>query len=303
MAALAVAGVIYGYNWVVMKTALRYADPSVFAALRVFFGAVFLFLLLAVLRRSMRPTYPVLTLVVGLFGMTGAIGLSIWALETGGAGKTSVLVYTMPMWLLLMSWVILGERVRGLQWLSVALALAGLVFVLSPWSAGGTPVSNILGIAAGVCSAASAVAAKILCRDRQVDLLGLNAWQMLFGAIPLVVIALLTADSGPTWTGPFVAALLYNVVLACGVALLLWFYTLRHLPAGTAGLGRLIAPVVGVVASWIQLGERPDRYELIGMVLIIVGLASLAIWQMTGDRKALRKQRSPIVLVDEPPGD
>ena len=92
MAALGVAGLIYGYNWVVMKTALNYSDPSVFAALRVFLGAVFLFMLLAIFRRSMRPTNPALTLVVGLFGMTGAIGLSIWALETGGAGKTSVLV-------------------------------------------------------------------------------------------------------------------------------------------------------------------------------------------------------------------
>jgi drug/metabolite transporter (DMT)-like permease len=304
MGALAVASLFYGYNWVVMKTALRYVDASVFAAMRVFFGAVLLFILLAVLRRSLRPANPALTLVIGLFGMTGSIGLSIWALDSGGAGKTSVLVYTMPMWLLLMSWVILGERVRGLQWLSVALALAGLVFVLSPWSAGGTPLSNILGLAAGICSAASSVAAKILCRDRQVDLLGLNAWQMLFGSIPLVVIALLTAESGPVWTGPFVAALLYNVVLVCGVALLLWFYTLRHLPAGTAGLGRLVAPVVGVVASWIQLGERPDRYELVGMVLIIAGLASLAIWQIGRERKSLRSESPPpIVLAEEPPGE
>jgi drug/metabolite transporter (DMT)-like permease len=219
-------------------------------------------------------------------------------LESGGAGKTSVLVYTMPMWLLLMSWVILGERVRGLQWLSVALALAGLIFVLSPWEAGGTPISNILGIAAGVCSAASAVAAKILCRDRQVDLLGLNAWQMLFGSIPLVVVAVATADSGPAWTGPFIGALLYNVVLACGVALLLWFYSLRSLPAGTAGLGRLIAPVVGVVASWAQLGERPDRYELIGMFLIICGLASLAAWQMAADRRLSRVPAGPIIAVE-----
>jgi drug/metabolite transporter (DMT)-like permease len=126
---------------------------------------------------------------------------------------------------------------------------------------------------------------------------------MLLGSIPLVIIALVTAESGPEWTGPFVAALLYNVVLACAVALLLWFYTLRHLPAGTAGLGRLIAPVVGVVASWIQLGERPDRYELIGMLLIIAGLASLAIWQMARDRKAATVERPPIVLADEPPGD
>jgi drug/metabolite transporter (DMT)-like permease len=127
---------------------------------------------------------------------------------------------------------------------------------------------------------------------------------MLFGSIPLVVVAFLTADSGPEWTAPFVAALLYNVVLVCAVALLLWFYTLRHLPAGTAGLGRLLAPVVGVVAAWIQLGERPDRYELIGMVLILIGLASLAAWQIARDRSGSRAEAPlPIVLAEEPPGD
>ena len=45
MGALGVAGLLYGYNWVVMKTALRYTDPSVFAAMRVFFGALLLFIL------------------------------------------------------------------------------------------------------------------------------------------------------------------------------------------------------------------------------------------------------------------
>jgi drug/metabolite transporter (DMT)-like permease len=286
-----------------MKSALRYADPATFAAMRVFFGAVFLFLLLVILRRPLRPTNWGLTLVVGLFGMTGSTGLTIWALQSGGAGKTSVLVYTMPVWLLLMSRVILGERVRGSQWLFVAVALAGLVFVISPWKAQGSALSNILGVAAGVCSAASSVTAKILFRDRRVDLLTLSAWQMLFGSIPLVAIALLTADSGPTWTGWFVVTLLYNVILASAAALLLWFYTLRHLPAGTAGLGRLLAPVIGVVAAWIQLGERPDRYEAVGMVLIIAGLAALAGRQIATERGAARTEGPPTVLTDQPPGD
>lgn len=96
------------------------------------------------------------------------------------------------------------------------------------------------------------------------------------GALPLVLVAVFTADSGPSWTGWFIAALLYNAVLASAVAMLLWFYALRHLPAGTAGLGRLLAPVVGVGASWIQLGDRPDCYEAIGMALILLGLAALA---------------------------
>ena len=82
--------------------------------------------------------------------------------------------------------------------------------------------------------------------------------------------------------------LLYNVVLGSALAMLLWFYSLRHLPAGAAGLGRLIAPVVGVVASYLQLGERPDGYEVLGMVLIMAGLTALAVHQFTTERRAAR---------------
>jgi drug/metabolite transporter (DMT)-like permease len=292
-AALALNGLIFGYNWVVMKSALNYADPATFAALRVFLAAVLMFLLLVVLRRPLRLVNWRLTLLVGLFGTAGMTGLTFWALQSGGAGKTSVLVYTMPIWLLLTSWAVLGEKVRGLQWPLVGLTLIGLVFVISPWEAQGSLVSNLLGVGAGLCSAASALVVKLLTRDRRVDLLALNAWQMLIGSVPLVIIALATAESGPRLTGWFWATLFYNAVLVATVAMFLWFYALRHLPAGTAGLGRLIAPVIGVVTSWLQLGERLDGYEIVGVVLIMVGLTALAVHQSTGERRAPRAESGP----------
>ena len=303
--ALAGSGMLYGYNWVVMKSALRYESSSVFAATRVFGGAVFLFILLLVFRRPLRPTNWLMTIVVGLFGMTGSIGLSVWALASGGAGKTSVLVYSMPVWLLLMSWFILGERLRGIQWVCVAIALIGLIFVISPWRPEGSALSNVLGVAAGVCSAASGIAAKLLFRDKRVDLLTLNAWQMLFGSIPLLVIMFLTSPIHSIWSWSqwYIVTLLYNVILVCGLSLFLWFYSLRSLPAGTAGLGRLAAPVIGVVASWIQLGERPDRYEFVGIVMILAGLFALAGQQMVSDRRTARMVPVPIpalVVADQP---
>ncbi|MEI6450918.1 MAG: DMT family transporter, partial [Actinomycetes bacterium] len=131
-AALILLALIWGYNWVVMKIGLGYADPFAFAALRTFLGALSLFLLLIVLRRSLRPRAVGFTIVIGLLQTTGFVGLLIWALQSGGAGKTSVLTYTMPFWLLLLAWAFLGERLRGTQWLAVGLALAGLLLVLSP---------------------------------------------------------------------------------------------------------------------------------------------------------------------------
>ncbi len=290
--ALFLCGLLLGYNWVVMKSALRYTDPATFAAMRTFFAAVLLFVALVALRRPLRPPRLLLTVLVGLFGITGSTGLVIWALQNGQAGKTSVLVYTNAVWMLIMAWIILGERVRGSQWLFAGMAVVGLVFVISPWTEQSSVFSNLLGVAAGICSAASSIAAKFLSRDKRVDLLTLNAWQMLIGSIPLVVIALVTADTGPQWTGWFIVALIYNAALASPVALLLWFYSLRHLPAGTAGLGRLLAPVVGVSASWIQLGERPNAYEGAGMVLILLALAALAARQVRAQNRDMPPPRA-----------
>lgn len=63
--------------------------------------------------------------MVGLLQTAGAYGFAMWALVSGGAGKTSVLVYIMPFWTLLLAWLILGERVRGIQWFAIGLSLCG----------------------------------------------------------------------------------------------------------------------------------------------------------------------------------
>jgi drug/metabolite transporter (DMT)-like permease len=283
---LAGLAAIWGYNWVAMKVGVRYAEPFTFAALRAFLGAVFLFPLVAALRRPLRLQAPLLTAVLGILQTTAFVGLTLWALEQGAAGRTSVLVYTMPFWLLLMAWVFLGERVRGSQWAAVGLALLGLVFILRPWRLEGTATSSLLAVAAGFCWAASAVLVKVLQKRRQVDLLSFTAWQMLIGAIPLVIIALIRADTPPVWNAPFIAALAFNVLPASALAWLLWLFVLRTLPAGTAGVGTLAIPVVGVVAAWLQLGERPTPLEGVGMLLILIALGALTVRGFVLSRRA-----------------
>jgi drug/metabolite transporter (DMT)-like permease len=274
---LAILALVWGYNWVVMKIGLRYSQPFTFAALRTFLGAVVLFGLLVALRRPLRPRALVLTGLIGLLQTTGFVGLAMWALASGGAARTSVLVYTMPFWLVLMAWVVLGERLGRLQWAAVAVAFGGLVLVLSPWRLHGLS-SSLLAVGAGFLWAASAVVAKILQRRHDVDLLSLTAWQMLLGSVPLVAIAFLTSSGPPVWSAALVWTLAYNVLLANALAWFLWLYTLRVLSAGRAGLGTLATPVVGVTAAWIQLAERPSLAETIGMALVVgaLGLASLA---------------------------
>lgn len=286
VAALLLLALIWGYAWVVMKIALDYVQPFTFSAMRTFFGAVALFIVLPLMGRPLKPKAVGPTAILGVLQTTGFVGMLTWALEDGGAGKTSILTYTMPFWLLLMAWVALGERLRGFQWVAVGLALCGLVLILAPWRLEGK-VSDFLAVGGALFWAASAVYAKVLRKRHEVDLLSLTAWQMLLGSIPLIIIAAATWSWSPEWTGTFIIALVYVAILGNAVAWILWLYILDSFKAGTAGLATLLTPVIGISSAWIQLGEQPGVVEGLGMIAIVSALLLVALREILRGRRPL----------------
>ena len=90
------------------------------------------------------------------------------ALSIGGAGKVSVLAYTMPFWLLLLAWPLLGERLRGLQWPAVAPRVRRPWLVVRPWHIGGA-LPGVLACAAGLSWAGATLAVKLLHRRAPAD--------------------------------------------------------------------------------------------------------------------------------------
>jgi len=278
--ALVILALIWGYNWVVMKKVLAYCGPFDFAALRTFFGALCLFAVLAWMKKPLRLVEFKTTLLLGLLQTTVFTALVMRAVVDGGAGKSAVLVYTMTFWLLILAWPLLHERIHGAQWLAVVMAFAGLFFILAPWRASGSLASSVIATTAGITWAAAVIVAKKLRSRVQLDLLSLTAWQMLLGAIVLVGITFFIPQQPIQLSGYFWFAVIYNTVLGTALAWLLWLYVLHRLPAGTAGLGSLIVPVVGVLSAWLELGEQPKEWEIAGMLLIGAALLLLSFLGM-----------------------
>ena len=275
--ALMLLCLIWGYNWVVMKNALHFSGPFDFAALRTVLGALCLFIVMLILKKPFSIKEIPSLIALGLLQTAGFTGLLVWALVEGGAGKTAVLTYTMPFWTMLLAWPLLGEKLRGWQWPAAFFSLMGILFILDPLHLGTDVFSMILAIVSGISWALAVILAKKLqARSPNLDLISLTAWQMLFGSIPIVVLAFMTHTVSIEWDSYFIGALIYNAVFGNAIAWLLWLYALRHLSAGIATMTTTVCPVIAVIASSIELHEVIKSFELLGMSFIGISLLMIS---------------------------
>ena len=166
----------------------------------------------------------------------------------------------------------------GLQWLAIVCGLTGLVLIMEPWLMHAGILPKVLAVLAGMAWAIGVVLTKRLQRHRPVDAFDFTFWQMVFGLVPMVLVALIVHEPIPAFSALLVLTVLLSGVVATAGGWLMWQYVLNRLPAGTTSLASLAVPVVATISSAIQLGERLRAAELVGAALIAVALG-LVSWQ------------------------
>jgi len=276
---------LWGYNWVVLKVGVQDAGPVAFAAVRMLGGAAILVAVLLATRRSFRIVEPWTVAAIGLFQTTGAQGLIAFALRTGEAGKSAILNYTLPVWVMLLGFVFLKERPRAGQWMATIVAILGIGTMAFLGGKPGSLEPVLYALGASLCWGVGVVINQALMRRHpgEIDTVTLTTWQMVIGSALLGLGALVVPEAPIQWTTGFILAVLYNVGPATAVAFLIWFTLQRRIEANTLSLIVLIVPLVGVAAGSIQLGERPSPTDMIGMALI---LAAIALMVLTAPKQA-----------------
>ncbi|MEM7542777.1 MAG: EamA family transporter [Pseudomonadota bacterium] len=280
--ALLVMTLMWGWGWTVLKIGLLDAEPFKFTAARMSVSALCLLMVLPATGRSMRPQRVPELLLLALVQTSVLFALSTWAIDEGTVGRIAFLVYTMPFFTLLFAWVLLGEVIKGKQWIAVALAGLGLIALIQPWQLGDTMLGNTLALGAGATWAMGAVIVKRIQKRAPMDLISMTAWQMFFGTIPLLILAWWVPEPAIVWSPRFIIVLAIISIGMTGVGWLLWVYALDNLSAGTASLATLAAPVIAVISAAYYFGEHPSAMEIIGMFLIAFALMVLSIDAIAG---------------------
>jgi drug/metabolite transporter (DMT)-like permease len=276
----------WGLVWPVNKVLLESLSPLWVMAIRSALATAALFAIALARGRLARPPgadLPVL-LSIALLHMVGFGVLGAWGLQLVPTGRSVVLAYTTPLWVIPGASLVLDEPVTRRRLVGVALGLLGLLVLFNPVAFDWTSRDALLGNGA-ILLAALLWAASILhirghaWRSTPFDLV---PWAMLLATAIIAPLAL--ASDGPPvadWDGRLVALMLYAGIP--GTALAYWATAMasRALPAVTTSLGLLATPVVSVVVATLWLGESLTASLVAAIVLILSGIA-LGVSDSTG---------------------
>lgn len=276
--ALAATVTAWGIGWPVNRAILYHLPPLSAVTLRSAIAAAALFAIAATQRRLVLPSRDDLPVVfsIALLHMVGFSALVSIGLLFVPVGRSIVLGYTTPLWVTPGAALFLGEHLTARRGLGVLLGLAGLAVMFNPlafdWRNGAALFGNATLLVAAALWAASIL--HIRAHRWRAAPFDLIPWEMALATLVLGILAL-TIDGWPRieWTANLIWLLLYSALP--GTALAYWAAAVasRNLPAVTTSLGLLAAPVIGIVASAVMLGEAPTLTLGIAITLIIGGIA------------------------------
>jgi drug/metabolite transporter (DMT)-like permease len=267
--------IVWGTNWPLFPHAVREVSVWTFRSVAML-GAGLMLLTIARLRGQPLwiPRRYWRTVLLGTF-----FYLVIWNLASTYAtllipsGQAAVLGFTMPLWSALISWAVLGERLNAR--LVLALALGGVGVTVLMVDSFQAYAQAPLGLAVGLLSAIGwAIGTLILKRGNvQVPVLVLTSWQLLIGAVPMTLGALVLGDGQwfmPSWQTIAVIAWITLVPMCIGNVC--WFAIVGLLPANIAGLSSVMVPVVAMISGAIVNGEPLGALHWLSMAACATAL-------------------------------
>jgi drug/metabolite transporter (DMT)-like permease len=219
-------------------------------------------------------------IVAGFFNVAAFQILSAFAQLSGATSRAIIVSYSMPIWAVLLSRLMIGERLNRTGMLALSLCVLGIGLLVSPLLTQGVPVSVLYALGCALSWAFATVYLKWA--KATVPPLANAAWQLLFGFLfiaagKFVAEGLPALSAVPDLQTRTILSVLYVGLFGVGLAHFLWWAIVYRLPTMTASIGSLLVPVVGVVASTIVLGERPTATDIIGFALIFAAAACVLL--------------------------
>ena len=274
------AVIVWGASFIATKVALSEISPITIVWLRFFMGVIILGI--AVLARG-QFTLPEKR-EWGYFALLGFLGITFhqWlqsnGLQTSEAGTTAWIVATTPVFMALLGWFLLKERLGWIKNLGILLAFAGVLVVVSKGDLGsisvgrfGAPGDALIMISAVNWAVFSALSRRGL---KSLPASLMMFYVMAFGWLFTSALFLMTggfAEIGDLTLSGWMGVAFLGIFCS-GLAYIAWYDALKALTTAQTGVFLYIEPLVAVVVAFFILEEAITLASLIGGAIILLGV-------------------------------
>jgi len=287
------AVIMWGISFVATKVALESFPTFTLVFFR--FGAASCCFLMLIARRGVprfsRKDHGKIFLMAlfepGLYFIFETIGL-----QYTSAAKTSLMIATIPVAVMMLAALFLGERTGPAGIMGILLSLAGIVVLVVgdpnfDFTFGGSMAGDMLILGAVISCAFYMVIARNMGKSH--SSLEITMMQIIYGAVFFAPLFLweLPSIEWAAITGSSTAALVYLACFATLAAFLCNNYALSRIPASQASVFINGIPVVTVLSAWFLLGEVLTGLQLAGgaLVLLAVFITNLPALSASGRPK------------------
>ena len=270
-----VVAALWGVNFLAIHASLGQFPPFFLVALR--FALIAVPTVLFVPRPQVRLRWLV---GYGLGFGVAQFTFLYWGMAAGmPTGLASLVLQASAPFTLILGALLIGERVRGRQWLGIAVAILGMAFVGASRAQAAALVPFLLVLAGGLGWAFGNLASRLA---QPPNPLHLTLWMSVVVPVPMLALSLgfegpdriwtalagsLSASALPAWVG-----LAYTCIIATAVGSGIWTWLLARHPAGVVAPFSMLVPVVGILTAALALGERPTWLELLGGIVVVAGV-------------------------------
>lgn len=283
--------VIWGTNYPLMQIAFVDVAPLTFATFRFLGGAGCLFLLLYCgPRKDMLPPREELLKLGGIsiLQFVSVLGFAGIALLYLPAGRTVTIIYTMPFWVTVFSFLVAGLRPARTQIVGMLLSVGGLLLFLDPAVIDLDSYNALFGLGLALIAPVLWGLGAVLYKfgSWRSSILSQSFWQLLVAGLFLAVLAFLferKAEVNFTLSLWFI--LIWNCIGPAAFSVWAWSEVLKRMPASTASQFTMFTPFVGIAASTLIFQETlPAMFAISVLFIASGGVLSLVNTKSSANR-------------------
>ncbi|MFL0162297.1 DMT family transporter [Aquirufa salirivi] len=273
-------GLLFAMLWssaaVATKLGILSVHPLILANVRLILAGIFMLSISFLFQsnRRIQPSRKELGQLAffGLLNSTIYLGAFVLALKFLSPGIGSLATATNPLFITLLSALLLQRKPQGKEMGSLMLGLSGILLASYPQLKLDPSVWKGLLILIGGIITVSAATVYYVRTEWQLHSFVINGWQVLIGGLFLLPFTTYYSDvSIANFDLRFLFSVAWLIFPVSMGALWLWFYLIDQDPI-SASLWMFLCPVFGYIYAYLFSGESITIFTLIGTLIVIVGL-------------------------------